>query len=130
MTTAFILIKTSQAEEGKVRLEAQVFGSRAARDSEFRAVVSANEMLPPHPLGRFFEPVGFVQVSCMVTDSGGIDEVVAEAAAQWLSDLPGTNEERIGRNANWGSAATAADGCPALTQGTENGCSTAAGLSG
>ncbi len=52
-------------------------------------------------------------------------KLVAEASAQWISNLPGTNEERIGRNANWGSAATADAGCPTLTQMTEHGCSTA-----
>lgn len=97
MTTAFILIKTSITEEGRVRLEAQAFGTRAERESEFRAVVSANEMLPAHPLGGFFEPVGFVQVTRTVADMGGIDEVVSEAAsnAAWNYRHPISGDEAV-----------------------------------
>ena len=97
MSTAFILIKTSIIGEGRVRLEAQVFGARADRENEFKAVVSANEMLPPHPLGGFFEPVGFVQVTRMVADTGGIDEVVSEAAsnAAWNYRHPISGDEAV-----------------------------------
>ena len=45
-----------------------------------------------------------------------------EVAGQWVTNLPGTDEERIGRNGNWG-AATAPDGtCQPLTADTQGGC--------
>jgi hypothetical protein len=81
MGNAFILIKTTKAGEGRVKLEALVFDTRAARDSAFQAVVGANEALPPHPLGGFFEPLEFVQAARAVADMDGIDEAVAEAAS-------------------------------------------------
>lgn len=46
-----------------------------------------------------------------------------EAAGQWVSNLPGTEEERIGRMANWGAAADNGV-CQQLTQNTEGGCNT------
>jgi hypothetical protein len=47
--------------------------------------------------------------------------LVAEFSGQWISNLPGTDEERLGRAGNWGAAADG-DFCPLLTQGTEGGC--------
>jgi len=50
--------------------------------------------------------------------------LAAEVSGQWLQDLPGTGEERIGRNGNWG-AARAPDGiCQPLVQATQGGCRT------
>ncbi len=50
--------------------------------------------------------------------------LAAEVSGQWLHDLPGMSQERIGRNGNWG-AARAPDGvCQPLVQATEGGCRT------
>ena len=48
--------------------------------------------------------------------------LVGEVAGQWV-DLPSTNVERIGRNGNWGAAASALDGCDSRTQ-YAGGCAT------
>jgi hypothetical protein len=45
-----------------------------------------------------------------------------EAAGQWATNLPGSNEERIGRSGNWGAAAARDGICQALTQATQGGC--------
>jgi hypothetical protein len=49
--------------------------------------------------------------------------LVAEVSGQWVSNLPDTDEERIGRNGNWGAAASGGS-CNLLTRGTEGGCRT------
>ncbi len=50
--------------------------------------------------------------------------LAVEAAGQWVGDLPDTDEERLGRNGNWG-AARAPDGlCQPLTEDTQGGCRT------
>jgi hypothetical protein len=49
--------------------------------------------------------------------------LAAEVSGQWVSNLPDDEEERIGRNGNWGAAAVDGD-CPTLTRGTEGGCRT------
>lgn len=49
--------------------------------------------------------------------------LAAEISGQWVSNLPDNEQERIGRNGNWGAAAF--DGvCSTLTRGTEGGCRT------
>ncbi|MCP5165654.1 MAG: DUF1302 family protein [Pseudomonadales bacterium] len=45
-----------------------------------------------------------------------------EAAGQWVTNLPGTDEERIGRMGNWGAATPPGGSCQALTQNTQGGC--------
>lgn len=47
--------------------------------------------------------------------------LAAEFSGQWTTNLPGAEEERIGRNPNWGAAASAGE-CQAITQATEGGC--------
>jgi hypothetical protein len=49
--------------------------------------------------------------------------LAAEAAGQWVGNLPDTDEERIGRNGNWGPAASGGV-CQPLAQQTEGGCKT------
>jgi hypothetical protein len=49
--------------------------------------------------------------------------LAAEASGQWVSNLPDSKEERIGRNGNWGAAAVNGV-CPSLTRQTEGGCNT------
>ncbi len=49
--------------------------------------------------------------------------LAAELSGQWVSNLPGTDEERIARNGNWGAAASNGV-CPTLSEGTEGGCKT------
>jgi len=49
--------------------------------------------------------------------------LAAEVSGQWVSNLPGNDEERIGRNGNWGAAAFNGE-CPIRTQSTEGGCRT------
>ena len=49
--------------------------------------------------------------------------LAAEVSGQWVSNLPDNEEERIGRNGNWGAAAFDGD-CPTLTRATEGGCRT------
>lgn len=49
--------------------------------------------------------------------------LAVETAGQWVSNLPDTEEERIGRNGNWGAAAS--DGvCQPATGITQGGCRT------
>ncbi len=64
---------------------------------------------------------GRVDLSSVV---GLVDASLAvEAAGQWVKDLPDSDEERIGRNGNWGAAAS--DGvCQELTRNTQGGCRT------
>ncbi len=45
-----------------------------------------------------------------------------ETAGQWATNLPGTDEERIGRMGNWGAATPPGGSCQALTQNTQGGC--------
>ena len=45
-----------------------------------------------------------------------------EAAGLWATNLPGTDEERIGRNPNWGAATPPGGVCQQITQATEGGC--------
>jgi hypothetical protein len=45
-----------------------------------------------------------------------------EASGQWITNLPGTGKERIGRNGNWGAAAVPGSVCEPLTQNTQGGC--------
>ena len=47
--------------------------------------------------------------------------LAVEVAGQWVSNLPGTDEERIGRGGNWGAAAVGGV-CQPLTQNTQDGC--------
>jgi hypothetical protein len=48
--------------------------------------------------------------------------MAVEASGQWITNLPGTGQERIGRNGNWGDAVTADGVCRPLTQNTQGGC--------
>ena len=48
--------------------------------------------------------------------------VAFEAAGQWVTNLPGTNEERIGRFGAWGVAPSPGSECHAATQNTQGGC--------
>jgi len=45
-----------------------------------------------------------------------------EAAGQWVTNLPGTGEERIGRQGNWGAATPPGGSCQAVTRQTQGGC--------
>ncbi|MCB1855193.1 MAG: DUF1302 family protein [Halieaceae bacterium] len=45
-----------------------------------------------------------------------------EAAGQWVDNLPDTNDERIGRQGNWGAATPPGGSCQAVTQQTQGGC--------
>lgn len=45
-----------------------------------------------------------------------------EASGQWVTNLPGTDEERIGRFGNWGAATPEGGVCEAATQNTQGGC--------
>jgi hypothetical protein len=49
--------------------------------------------------------------------------LAAEVAGQWVGNLPDNDEERIGRNGNWGPAASGGV-CQPLTQNTQGGCKT------
>jgi len=48
--------------------------------------------------------------------------MAVEASGQWVTNLPGTGRERIGRNGNWGAAAAPDGACQPLTQNTQGGC--------
>jgi hypothetical protein len=50
--------------------------------------------------------------------------MAVEASGQWITNLPGTGQERIGRNGNWGAAAAPDGICQPLTQDTQAGCET------
>lgn len=49
--------------------------------------------------------------------------LAVEAAGQWVTNLPGADEERIGRGGNWGAAAYNGV-CQPLSQNTQGGCKT------
>jgi len=50
--------------------------------------------------------------------------LAAEVAGQWVDNLPGNDEERIGRAGAWGKAASGGNPCDSATQKTEGGCET------
>jgi hypothetical protein len=48
--------------------------------------------------------------------------LVAEVSSQWVNNLPGDDEERIGRPGVWGNAIANGEPCESATQKTEGGC--------